>query len=265
MHVTDDFASTVAVTIPILMLAGTVELRDLADAVANRTTSVAHAAAVSLLQFMKQLAQLQVSGQGRVSGFIASLRATLAGLSPTLATTIWLLPFLWLGVLLLAVLCELWCLLFLAGVAFGGAAALAICSVVVVGGLMLLLIGTPAVRTLYVAPQAGLQKFVAGLREDAEKDVFEGMLEAVTAAVQAGWIDPESGKRTAEILETILRGSGSSVAAAQMSEGGAAHLDPAAAADAADPSAAEEADPSSDPGVESAVHRAVTSAREPGA
>ena len=228
MHVTDDFASAIAVTIPILMLAGTVELRGLADAVTTRTTSVAHASAVALLKFMKQFAQLRASGRGWINGFVSSLRATLAGLSPTLATAILVLPFLWLGVLLLAVLGELWCLLFLAGIVIGSSAALAIFSVVVVGALMLLLIGTPAVQTLYAAPQAGLHRFVAGLREEAEKDVVEGLSEAVAAAAQAGWMDPKLSKQAAEVLQTVLRIS-ASLPAAEPSGDSAVLMDPAAA------------------------------------
>jgi hypothetical protein len=248
MHVTDDFASAVAVTIPILMLSGTVELKGLADAVTIRTTSAAHASAVALLSFTKQFAQLRASGHGRVDGLISSLRATLADLSPTLATTVLVLPFLWLGVLLLAMLCELWCFLFLSGVTFGSSTALAIFSLVVVAGLMLLLIGTPAVQTLYMAPQSGLKRFVAELGEEAERDVLEGLSEVVTAAAQAGWMDPESSKQATEILESILRKPGTSVAVAPQPEGSPARPD--------------SADPSLDPGVDSAVHTAVNTRRD---
>ena len=39
VHITDLFASTAAVTIPVLMLAGTVELRNLSDSVAKEAAN----------------------------------------------------------------------------------------------------------------------------------------------------------------------------------------------------------------------------------
>ena len=236
MH--EEFVATVAVTIPILMLAGTVELRSLADTVAVRTTSAAHASTLVVLKFTKHFAQLRAGGSGRVAGFARSVRTAVAGLSPTLATAILLLPFLWLGVLLLAVLCELWSLLFLAGVTVGSSAALAIFSIVVVGCLMLFLVGTPAVRTLYAAPHAGLQKFAAGLRDEAGRDVLEGLSEAVTAAAEAGWVDPVTGVRVAAMVAAVLSDAGIVPMSTMPSAAGAASHEPADPAAVADPGAA---------------------------
>jgi hypothetical protein len=159
MQLTENFASTAAVTIPVLMLAGAVELRNLADKVTKQTVKV-------LSDFLIQIYvyEIMTAGERRAIRFIRWLRLRIKMMwgAPEFLP----LPSIWTLALLLSAVAEISCFLYLAGWNVGP--LLALYCIIVIGILSALLIITPILQTTGVAREAGYRKF----QGEEIKDLF---------------------------------------------------------------------------------------------
>ena len=192
MHLTETFASTAAVTIPVLMLAGAVELRSLADTVGKRTVKAAKKWLTHTFEFY--LIELDNEHSGRLKTFrtlIFYLKLTSGDFF------ISLLPVIWSMTLLSSAVVEVFCLLYLAGVHFESSTALLI--VIAISILMTLLIITPIIQAVFIAPSVAYHEFDA---EAMNALCPEFRHEIPVAALPA--IDVENKRKQVERIKSII-------------------------------------------------------------
>jgi hypothetical protein len=192
--VTDTFASTVVVTIPVLMVSATVELRSLADAVTQRTVQWQKDYVLRSFDFVKLLAwSRRQTGLTRISALIGAVSKVPL---PRLSIWVWL-PLSWLIALALSAIAEVYSLLYLAGVHKHSAPAQL--SIIAIMALVVLLIITPAAQTLVIAPWAGIHQYVEKARKlDLDPQMLEAVADTIPALVELKLISAESGKEMTE-------------------------------------------------------------------
>ncbi len=201
MSITTNFAAAIAVTIPVLMLAGGLELQNLANSVSERTVDVAEKSLARFVDFLKAIAKRRTGAAGLRDDFRVIIQSY-AATSPLASVGLFLLPVIWLGTLVLSVISELACLLYLATVHVPPSTP--ILSVIAVGLLMTLLIVTPAFRTFFSAPRSGYREFVKKLVENPPEPLLKDMMEITELAVAAGRLSSEQGQGIIERLQSRL-------------------------------------------------------------
>lgn len=198
MHITDTFASTVAVTIPVLMLAGTVELRSFADAVTKRTVEWQKELVLSSFDLAKLIARIRKQKDWtKISLWKQSLNPIpMPGLPLGL-------PFIWFVALTASGIAEVYNLLYLAGAHNQyDSVNLSIISII---ALMILLIVTSAARTFVLAPWMGIQQYIQKARKlDLDEDTLEAVLDVIPTAVDIKAISAGQGKEMTQIIQSRL-------------------------------------------------------------
>jgi hypothetical protein len=209
MHMTEIFASTVAVSIPVLMLAGAVELQSFGNAVTKRVSDVNMKGVAELSKFFKEMTK---SAKDEVDYDLKSLlllfkafglyfKVLKLRFGPVIAL---ILPSVWFVTLVLAAVAEVYCLVYLAGVNVQFVVPLL--SIVAVGALMTLLIITPAVRTLIMARHIGNQRFVAMMIENSGFDtVRRSVSEFISSWVKANEMTPEEGQEMIDEFDSRMK------------------------------------------------------------
>jgi hypothetical protein len=189
VHITDLFASTAAVTIPVLMLAGTVELRNLSDSVAKEAAKWPAQFFASNVKTAKLVAAWeQLSGWRRIP--LAAKLVRLSIFTPMPGGIIYTLAVIWLGTVILSAISEAFCFLYLSGIhvpPFGSA----LVSIIAILSLTLLLIAVPAARTLIMAPGIGLHQYADKAGEEYRR-VF---LDTIPHLVALNLISVEQAER----------------------------------------------------------------------
>jgi hypothetical protein len=155
MHLTDTFASTAALTIPVLMLAGTVELRNLTSAVERLTlrsyidtfadlveayVAMYTSSRIFRLDVMWKIFRLFYK-QGQISGFAIAL------------------PTAWGLVLLYSAIIEIICFVDLGGVVLSSQGGFAGACIISIGLLLVMLVLTPIVQVMFLATRAAIGDF----------------------------------------------------------------------------------------------------------
>jgi hypothetical protein len=200
---TDTFASTVAVTIPVLMLAGTVELRSWTDTVTKRTIEFQENFVLRSFDFAKLIAQSRKqAGWAKIRSFTGGIVNLMLSPRSKPRSSLWL-PTIWLMAILLAGISEVLTLLYLAGV-HNYSAAVPL-SVIAIIALIALLIVTPAASTFVIAPQMAIkQAFEKAKSLDVDADMLEATLDALPALVDLELISAEKGKEMTSIIHSRL-------------------------------------------------------------
>jgi hypothetical protein len=216
---TDTFASTAAVTIPVLMLAGAVELRSLADTVTNRMAGTERRSYMRIFEMTEDLAELykQTGRQTnpiKILGMLIKNPRLLTKYLRLVIKSVEALPLpgvplslsvVWLAAIILSGVSETLCFLHLAGVNVPSGATLLL-SIIAIVVLMVLLILTPATRTFITAPRIGRQQFAqsfnnADLLERYSEDIE--FLKAFLGAVSVGIEFDEFAESNAELAKKI--------------------------------------------------------------
>jgi hypothetical protein len=201
MHVTDSFTSTVAVTIPVLMLAATVELGGLADTVNKQILEEFVKFYEGVLDITKLLAKARKASLWQK----ITLYPKIVDLLPGGSMLAFYLSLAWFLVISFAVACEVLCLLSLASIFT--TPALAILCICTVGLLMLLLLATPAARTLLIAPLLAYRKLNQEISERSGEEFFritQAYIKAIPGLVENNLITSERGQDLLERLHEAL-------------------------------------------------------------
>jgi hypothetical protein len=166
MHLTETFASTVALTIPILALAGAVELRNLSTVVNIRTLTAARKSMADLLELYVMDYEKNRARPNVLKQIIWAIRtAPIDGLG-------YALPLIWSIVLLYSTIIEIICLVYLAGQPVVPSSGPPIFCIVSIAILMVLLIITPIAQTLIIAPQTAIDQTIRMLNADIGRRVL---------------------------------------------------------------------------------------------
>ena len=202
MKVTDLFASTVVVTIPVLLLAATVELRSFADTAAQRAVGWQEEFVLRNFDFVKLLAETRrQTGWAKIIALFPVMDR-LMKLIPGIGFWIWL-PIAWLAALVLSAISEVYSLLYLAGIHKDSAPAQL--SVIAITALVALLIITPAFQTFIVAPWIGIHQYIEKARKlDLDPEMLEAAADAIPALVELKLINARLGREMAEAVRSHL-------------------------------------------------------------
>jgi hypothetical protein len=207
MRLTDTFSSTVVVTIPILMLAGAAELQRLADAVTKQIGEGGQNFLRMSAVYLKEITSVDTANMSVFQYLILQMRSMFRyarSLRPgSTLGTVFILPWAWFMVLIFACVCEVLCLLSLAGVQLQPT-ALIVYSVIAVGSMVALLIVTPAVRTLFVAPIIGFNEFIRTMSEKPDRDLLESLLQSLPRAAEMDLVNSDNANAWAERIKSIL-------------------------------------------------------------
>jgi hypothetical protein len=199
MQLTSSFVSTVALTIPVLMLAGAVELRSLADSVRKHFS---RGMTEGLRQYLEMVIQIQRIITPVIEEFMDYAITTgetdfeLKNTDETkierqvnesftlfmlrllrLPLTIYAIPITWCVSLILAGVNEVLCLLFLSN--SYDSKILPYGCLVSVGILMLLLILTPAIQTLFVSSRDSYSEFTKTYLEEMDPSDIPDLLSRI--------------------------------------------------------------------------------------
>lgn len=202
MQISDTFASTVAVTIPVLLLAATVELGSLADVVTRQTIEWQEESFLRAITNMKLLTQIRKqTSRVKISSFIRIIYSTMIPM-PMSLSSVWL-PLAWLIAIILAAISEVFNLLHLAGVHNDSGPALL--SIIAIMILILMLIVTPAIRTFVIAPRMGIHQYLEKAKNlDLDVHMLETVLEEIPVLVEINTITAERGKEMTEKIRSRL-------------------------------------------------------------
>lgn len=161
MHLTETFASTVALTIPVLILAGAVELRNLSNTTSVQLVRYARKASARIYGFL-----LTTYGdKGSRPGILRQIALFLVVATPG-SLIILILPLIWFAALFYSAVVEILCFIYLAGVSTRSEASLPLNCIISIGILLSLLVVTPMVQTIIIAPEAALHEFDSKIGED---------------------------------------------------------------------------------------------------
>src|ERR1700722_965165 len=167
MHLTDTFASTAALTIPVLILAGAVELRNLSNTTSVQVVRYARKTAARLFGF-----SLAVYGdKGSRPGILRLIALGVLVATPGSIVAI-ILPLIWFFALLYSAIIEVFCFIYLAGVPTNSGSSPPLYSIVSIGILLLLLIVTPMAQTIIIAPEAAFRQFDSKINKDLNARVI---------------------------------------------------------------------------------------------
>lgn len=201
MHVTDSFTSTVAVTIPVLMLTATVELGGLADTVNKQILEEFVKFYEGVFDITKLLAKARKASLWQK----IALYPKIVDLLPGGSMLAFYLSLTWFLVISFAIVCEVLCLLSLASILT--TSSLAILCICAVGLLMLMLLATPAARTLLIAPLLAYRKLNQEISERSGEEFFritQAYIKAIPGLVDNNLITGERGQDLLERLQEAL-------------------------------------------------------------
>jgi hypothetical protein len=215
MTLTDTFSSTAALTIPILMLAGTVELRGLADVLIKRITQRERQLYMRVFAFAREredvYQQLTHITQNFPKLFIGPLKLFVAALEVIAIPGIpFLLPLAWLTTIILSGVSETFSFLYLAGGMHGQSNTVLVLSLIAIISLMVLLVLTPAIGTLYAAPRPVLRQILDVDDEDLLKrystdiELLTALLDVIPTMVRFGDIDVGQAKKVTDMAQSFL-------------------------------------------------------------
>lgn len=178
------------------MLAGTVELGSLADAVSKQVSEWPKEFAKYFVDATKLTAGSQNAKSWRkVTADIKLIFKSASMLIPTpFSGHAYSLAFVWLAAVILSAISEAFCILYLAGVHVAPSGS-ALLSIVAVMGLIALLIVTPAIRTLVSVPQTTLQQFSTGAKQqEVRLEFLRTFLAAIPELEEGGFLNSEKAK-----------------------------------------------------------------------
>jgi hypothetical protein len=150
MNLTDTFASTAALTIPVLMLAGALELRNLADTVNRQVTKI-------IKQGIDELRPEYLISAVSSDDIDTDLRFVLRLIKVASRGVAIFIPVAWSIVLLFSGVTEILCFLYLAGAYTSS--SLVLLAIIAIAMMILLLVIAPMVQTVYTAPSTPYHGF----------------------------------------------------------------------------------------------------------
>jgi hypothetical protein len=189
MHLTDTFASTAAVTIPVLILAGAVELRNLADTLDKQATKTAKQMIDEINpRFLVSVASSDDSELANLQFLLRLIKVMPRGYAV-------FVPIIWSMALLFSGITEVPCFLYLASVYTSSSLILLV--IIAIAMMMLLLIITPIVQTVYAARSTPYQGF-------RTKEILARIRSEIPSGREFRQLSTEEQKKKVERIMSII-------------------------------------------------------------